>query len=146
MKTYFKIVGWFIGITALLSITVLGVKILLFPAHVANTAANTAYAITDKTLNADNVIYNYEWFKRQYNDYLAINNKVKNAEQAVKDFNESAGSREKWTFEDKTESARLQSIVTGIKQQRQDIVAEYNAKSQMANRSIFKTGDLPEQL
>ena len=142
MKFYFKIIGWII----VLAIASFGAKVLLFPAHVANKVADTAYQVTDKTLNADNVIYNYEWFKRQYNDYLAADRKIKNAEQAVKDFNDSAGPRDKWTFEDKTESARLQSIVTGIRQQRLDIRAEYNAKSQMANRSIFKTGELPDQL
>lgn len=145
-KDFFKVGAWLTAIFLVVSLIGFGMKTVLFPAHVANKTVDTAYQITDKTLNADNVIYNYEWFKRQYNDYLAINNKVKNAEITVKEFNDSAGPRDKWTFEDKTESARLQSIVTGLKQQRQDIVSEYNAKSQMANRSIFKTGDLPEQL
>jgi len=145
-KDFFKVGAWLTAVLIVISLIGFGMRTVLFPTHVANKAVDTAYQITDKTLNADNVIYNYEWFKRQYNDYLAINNKVRNAELAVKEFNDSVGPRDKWTFEDKTESARLQSIVTGLKQQRQDIISEYNAKSQMANRSIFKTGDLPEQL
>jgi hypothetical protein len=121
-------------------------KIAFFPAHVANKGIDTAYGVVDKTLNADNAIYNYEWFKTQYESYNSINKKIENAKKAVSDFEKSAGSRDKWTFEDKNEHARLSSIVTGLEAQNADIVAEYNAKSKMANRSLFKDKNLPEQL
>ena len=54
-----------------------------------------------------------------------------------------AGSRADWTFEDKTEAARLAAIKQGLQSQYQDIVAEYNARSKMANRNIFKDGLIP---
>jgi hypothetical protein len=114
--------------------------------HTVEKARETAYGVVDKTLNTDNVIYNYEWFKKQYNVYLAVQKKVTQAQNAATKFEKSAGERDKWTFEDKNEYARLTSIVDGFTYQAEDIKAEYNAKSQMVNRSIFKTGDLPESI
>jgi hypothetical protein len=135
-------------ILVLLLLSILGgvVKIVFFPAHIFNKGIDTAYKIADKTLDADNVLQNYEWFKQQYEDYIAIDKKILNAEQSVQEFTVSAGDRSKWTFEDKTEYSRLSTIATGLKQQREDIIAEYNAKSKMQNRSLFKTKDLPFQL
>jgi hypothetical protein len=96
--------------------------------------------IIAKTLDADNVIEEYEWFKTQHQDFLAIKKKAKNADIALQVFSESAGDRSTWTFEDKNEHARLNTIVLGLNNQREDIVALYNARSKMVNRSIFKRG------
>lgn len=136
MGSYFKVV---LGIFVIFLMLIVG-KVVLFPAHVANETVNSAYSITSKTLSADNVIYNYEWFKQQYNDYLAIDKKIIVANDSVANFEKSAGDRKSWTFEDKTEHARLNTIVQGLMSQRADIVSNYNARASMANRSIFQAG------
>lgn len=110
-----------------------------------NLAAQPARVLT-KTFDADNMIYNYQWFKQQYQDIQAISTKADAADAAVAAFEASAGPRSAWTFEDKNRSAQLASISLGLKNQRATMVAEYNARSQMANRSIFKTGELPDQI
>lgn len=110
------------------------------------TPAQTAKDIVKKTLNADNVLQNYEWFKQQNNDYIAINRKIADADSSVIRFQKSAGARSTWTFEDKNEYSRLTSISDGLKYQRADIVSKYNARSKMLNRDIFKTNDLPAEL
>ena len=102
--------------------------------------------IISKTLDADNVLYNYEWFKTQYEDVLAIDIKIKNASSSIKLFKEDAGARSSWTFEDKNESSRLRTILLGLENQREDMVAVYNARSKMANRSMFKTNELPHSI
>jgi hypothetical protein len=102
--------------------------------------------IVNKTIDADNVIYNYEWFKKTHENYLASLVKIKTAEEQVAQFKEDAGPRKDWSFEDKTEYSRIQSVVTGLKNHSEDIRAEYNAKSKMVNRKIFKGGDLPSEL
>lgn len=102
--------------------------------------------VVEKTLDADNVLYNYEWFKQTYQDVVAIDVKITNAEQTLTTFTESAGPRTNWSFEDKDEYGRLGSVILGLKNQRQDLVAMYNARSKMANRAIFKSSELPEQL
>lgn len=110
------------------------------------TPARTAKDIIQKTLNADNVLANYEWFKQQYNDYLAINKKIAESDSSVSKFERNAGARTNWTFEDKNEHSRLSSISDGLKYQKADIVAKYNARSKMLNRELFKTSDLPAEL
>ena len=102
--------------------------------------------IVNKTLDADNVLYNYEWFKQQKEDIDTLAIKHKDAVTAAATFKEEAGPREKWDRTDKEEHSRLNTIALGIKQQRDDAVSQYNAKSKMANRNIFKTNDLPDQI
>lgn len=131
-------VKWILGLIIfffLIGILVTVLNILSQPAKIA-----------EKTFDADNVLYNYEWFKQQYNDYQALNKKITDADSSVVRFTRVAGPRKDWTFEDKTEQARLQSIADGLRYQLADLVSQYNARSKMANRSIFKTNDLPEQL
>lgn len=106
----------------------------------------TGTQIIQKTLDSTNVINNYEWFKRQYADVVAIDQRIVASESALNVFNQSAGDRSTWTFEDKQEFSRLNSVILGLKGQRTSMVAEYNSRSQMANRSLFKTNDLPDQL
>lgn len=130
-----KIIFWFIGLGILVALVIGAVSLFTQPLKVVT-----------KTFDADNIIYNYEWFKQQYNDYEAINNKIARAETSVNSFKENAGERKEWTFEDKNEFSRLVSISDGLSYQKQDIISKYNARSQMANREIFKTNDLPIQL
>lgn len=65
----------------------------------------------DKTLTADNAIYNYEWFKKQYAEIQSAELQAQSTAALVKDYMESMpSSRSEWTFEDKTEAARLNSV------------------------------------
>jgi len=123
----------------LLTVVGFGLKLVLLPAQ-------TAKEIVEKTLDADNVIYNYEWFKQTKEDVEAIDKKIKNAQESYDSYLKICGPQSGWGFEEKTEAARLNTVVLGLKNQREDMVATYNARSNMANREIFKTGELPEKL
>lgn len=142
MKTTVKIIG-IILVVSLLSI---GLKVLFFPVHVADKAADMAYGVVDKTLTADNAIYNYEYFKNQVQAFKAANRNADVANKALDTFLASAGPRDKWTFEDKQEYAHLSTVFNGLQMNVNNIAADYNAKSSMANRGIFKDGTLPEKL
>jgi hypothetical protein len=107
--------------------------------------ARTVTQVVEKTLEGDNVLYNYEWFKQSYEDYKSLNNKIVISKTAANTFIKDAGPRDKWTFEDKTEYSRLSAITQGLQSQRADLVATYNARSKMVNRNIFQTG-VPERL
>ncbi|QIG69791.1 hypothetical protein EVB81_222 [Rhizobium phage RHph_I46] len=135
MRAIGKLVGLFLFFIFLLAGGMMITKIFLSPV-----------AVVSKTFDADNIIYNYEWFKRQYNDIIAFNQKIDIAQSQISRFEESAGPRTNWTFEDKQEANRLNSVVLGLRNQRESMIAEYNAKSSMVNRSIFKTDDLPETI
>lgn len=105
-----------------------------------------AVGVAERTLNPDSMIYNYEWFKRQVQDVRAIDERLRAARLSQKSFEAAAGSRESWKFDDRQEWNRLNAVVLGLESQRATMVAEYNARTQMANRDIFRTGDLPESL
>jgi hypothetical protein len=138
--------GVFFGSVAfavLLIASSMALKTILLPVHAVDRGLDTAHGIIDKTLTADNAIYNYEWFKQQKEDIIAVSNKIRIAEHAEVDFAMTAGSHDKWTFEDKNEDARLRAIVQGLESQLEDMQAQYNARAQMANRNIFDDGKIP---
>ncbi len=110
-----------------------------------NVASQPA-ALLEKTVNADNAIYNYEWFKTSYQDIQALDQKIIIAENDLAEFKKSTGARSNMDREDKIEEARLTTIIMGLKNQRESQKAEYNARAQMANRSLFKSNDLPDHL
>ena len=104
---------------------------------VAKIASQPA-KIVSKTMDADNVIHNYEWFKQTAEDITATISKIKTSQEQIDSFVSVAGPRTAWTFEDKTEYSRLASVVTGLKNYRDDLAATYNARSKMINRNIFE--------
>lgn len=128
-----------IGIVALLGMGSCAIGMVANPFH-------QAARIVNKTIDADNVIANYEWFKRQVQDVNAIDVKVTTAEQAILTFSQSAGPRESWKFDDRQEWSRLNAVLQGLRGQRTQMVAEYNARTSMANRDLFRTSDLPAEL
>ncbi len=134
-----------IGIV-ILSIGGLILKVVFIPLFGAQKLVQTNYDIIDKTLTADNAIYNYEWFKDRKEAIDANYQKIAIAQKAVSEFEGLAGARKDWTFEDKNEDARLRSISQGLEGNTKDLIAEYNARAQMANRNIFQTGLIPNVL
>ena len=142
-------IGWKI---ILIIVVIAGVvtvgRIVLFPLWFANKAMDTVTGVIDRTLDPDNAIQNYEWFKQMYEDIQATDNKIVNAEMTTEQFKEDAGPRENWGFEDKNEHSRLNTVVLGLRNHRESMVAQYNARSRMVNRKIFKMFDtiLPEKL
>lgn len=58
----------------------------------------------------------------------------------------SLGERSTWTFEDKNEDARLNSVVLGLENHLQTQIADYNARASMATRNIFEDHVLPNYI
>jgi len=137
-----KLIGFILFVAVILAIG----KLVLFPMKVATTVIESTEGVISKTLDSDNVLYNYEWFKQVYRDIKATDNKIVNIESEKNDFMTSAGDRNGWSFEDKNEYSRLSSTLTGLKNYRQDQVAQYNARSKMLNRKLFKGWDLPPEI
>ncbi len=137
-----------IGLLVFMALWLIAIAVgfISWPFHAISNVQETGHGIIDKTINADNAIYNYEWFKRQYENYLAIKAKIGETEAALESFKIEAGPRSQWKFYDTAEFNRLNSVLLGLRQTLNDLVAEYNARSKMVNRSIFKTGDLPVTL
>ena len=109
-----------------------------------NLASQPGKVIT-KTFEADNMINNYEWFKTQYNDILAMDAKIGNAQSQLNSWVASAPERSDWKIQDRQMYGQLNSIVLGLTNQRATMAATYNARAEMANRSIFMR-DVPSHI
>ncbi len=141
-----KFIGFFIlaiiGFIAV-SLLVMGLRVLLFPATVAQNLIDTAYDANQQVINADNAIYNYEWFKQQYQNIEASKQQLSNSRRTLAAFEASAGERSTWSFEDKGEHSRLTTIVLGQENNLETQIANYNARASMATRNIFEDNVLP---
>jgi len=140
MKTFLIVIAIVFGLVGVVGRVV---RLAFFPVRAIDRGLETGEGIIDKTLTADNALYNYEWFKKQKEDIDALVKKYEVAVLASEGFKAEAGPRADWTFEDKDESARLSAVAQGVKSQYIDAVALYNARSKMANRSIFQDGKIP---
>lgn len=130
----------FISMLAIGALTIAGTffNLITLPWLKFDTKVTTNQQIIKKTYDANNVLYNYEWFKDRYEAIIAIDSKIEIAQKASADFETDAGDRTNWTFEDKNEAGRLRAVTQGLRSQKEDLVAEYNARAKMANRNIFQ--------
>jgi len=94
--------------------------------------------IVTKTYGADNALQQYHWFKERAGAIDATKKKVENAQEALNMFRVSAGDRKGWTFEDKSEDARLNAVLQGTKNHLEELKAEYNARASETDRAVFK--------
>ena len=112
--------------------------------HLITTPGRTISGVVDRTFNADAVLANYEWFKQTYADVLALEHQAFAAQDALDRFR--SDNSKPWGYQESAEYSRLNAILLGLTNQRFNLVAQYNARSRMTNRSLFKTHDLPEAL
>ena len=143
MRTFGTVVGAVFGIMVLVfAISVAGAAlgIVTLPWLNFTSKIQANQDIVQKTYQADNVLYNYHWFQEQAGAIKALADTIMQSETAVTSFETSAGPRKEWTFEDKTEDARLNAIVQGQKAQYNSISQEYNARAGEADRSLFVNG------
>lgn len=132
--------GFFI-IYLILGYTLAAMGIIGLPLFKLQTQVHSAQGIIQKTYDPNNAIYNYDWFKERYQAIQAIDIQIQNAQQSEDDYNARLPKDETaWGYAQQTESARLHSVVLGLKQQKQSMVAEYNARAQEVNRNVFING------
>ena len=144
MKTF----GWIVLVILVFGIlgTIgIGLRAVLFPVHAVQNELNTAHDALDNVINADNAIYNYEWFKQKKEDIDAGKKKLISGRTSYDSFKMSLPTdRTQWGFEDKNEDARLRTIVLGLENHLTQMIADYNARSKMATRNIFEDHVLPD--
>lgn len=134
--TFWKI----LGLVLLIGIVVSSIGFVL---RIASRPAE----VIDKVTNADRIIFNYELFFDTYNDTLAMDKQIQNTVKQISNLEESLGpDRANWAREDKTEWNRLNSVLLGLRTQRDSVVADYNSKSKQLTRNLFKDRSLPYSL
>jgi len=147
MKSIAKI--WLLVLGMFVAIGVVGFvgKVVLFPVHVLDKTAETGYGIIDKTLNADNAIFNYEQFHDLYQGakQQAIN--ISNSKNQINNLKETYGEdASKYPKDVRNDLSFQQQNLEGYLIQYQKIVSEFNSNSKKLNRELFKAKDLPYQL
>lgn len=93
------------------------------------TSAVTAPSrVISKTLETDNIIFNYEWF-------FNVNSQFQSRLAQIKEYK---------TFEgDEAEKYRLRTELGAMKQSCRELANNYNANSAKLNRAIFRSHNLP---
>lgn len=113
-------------------------KAVLLPVKTVTTQIDSAGNIIDRTYDADNAIYNYEWFKTQYEDIQATERIIGNTKTEMDAYKELYGNASGWDWQTKQDYNSMSGKYLGQQNYYEDLVAEYNARSKMANREIFK--------
>ena len=121
-------------------------KVILFPVNTINKSVDMGYQIVDKTLDGDNAIYNYEWFKQQEAD---IRKCMQNETIAQEEYNTYISNIPKdskeWSKFQEQEESSLRNSLSALKKLTNKTMEDYNAKASMVNRSIFKD-NLPSNI
>lgn len=137
MKTIYVV-----GMAFMLLIALIGggwaLEAVLLPAKTVTTQIDSAGDIIDRTYNADNAIYNYEWFKTRYEDIQATERIIGNTKVEMDAYKELYGNATSWDWQTKQDYNSMSGKYLGQQNYYEDLVAEYNARSNMANREIFK--------
>lgn len=145
-KKDLKLLLIFIGVILLSIPLAIGIKTMFFRVNTVDKSIDTAYGVVDKTLDADNAIYNYEWFIEQE---AHIRTCLKNEEIAKEEWelfkSELPEDRTTWDRDDKQEEASLRNSYYALEKLTNLAIEQYNAKSEMVSRNIFKD-NLPSNI
>lgn len=99
-----------------------------------SSAVSAPSRVINKTLQTDNIIFNYERF-------FDVNANFTSRVAQVKQYKEFLG-----TETDPAEKVRLRTEMAAMQQSCRELATKYNADSQKMNRSLFKDRDLPYEL
>jgi len=102
---------------------------------IINFGATQAQKVINHTIDANTAFTNYEWFHTTYNDILATQGKIKDAHTLSIQTNISDDLR-----------SMYQVNYSGLTNFVRNMVSEYNAKSSMWNRTLFKDKNLPYKI
>jgi len=108
------------------------ITLALHAAGVFTTVATAPGRIVNRTMSTVNIIQNYEWF---YDANGQINARVGQI---------AAHAKLIAAETDKRERAQLNIELAGMQQSCRELVEKYNANSEKANHSIFKSNNLPD--
>lgn len=114
--------------------------------HVVFFPVRAAQAVAERTFNADNMIYNYEWFHARQADFDTAVQQADTKQHELEAFMQSAGPRNTWDLNSQREERQLNVELSGLRQQAISIANEYNSHVGMANRDVFREHTLPDHL
>lgn len=133
-----KAVGWmFVAVLCVIMFGVCGVL---------SWGWNLGTGVLNRQVNPDAIVGNYEWYEQQVRDIKATQGQINDAKESVETFQKGSGAPEHWTFTQREEFGRLNANITGLKQARRQMIENYNARSSMISRNMWKRSDLPQHM
>lgn len=132
-----RVIKWYlIGAAALVAVGIgaFALRVLMAPVAIASNALTQAGRVINKTIDADNVLHNYEWF-------FDTSTQIKARVQQI-----GVHSELFRTEKEPSERSRLRIEMVAMQQSCRDMAAKYNANAAKANRSIFRSNDTPESI
>lgn len=97
-------------------------------------------------IDAEKAVQEYEWFRSQYHQIQEQRAIVQNTYEEHEQFHETYGDDpNEWSRQAEKRHGRIHTRLTGNKNHLENLVSEYNARSDMANREMFKC-HLPYQV
>lgn len=118
-----------------MKLKIFGLLLVLFILVGCGIVQRQGSKLIQRTVDVDTAFNNYEWFYNTYQDIQASATKVKLAYDMYKDPTITGDA--KLTY---------QTNYTGVVNYLQSLVADYNAKSKMWNRTLFKDKKLPYRI
>ena len=132
-----KTIGIIILALLLVSAAGWGIRAAMLGPKTVTTQISSAGEIIDKTYDADNSIYNYEWFKQQKADIDAMVKVIQNTKRNLDDYKEMYGDPKEWGWQTRQDYNSLNTKYLGQQNQYEMLVEDYNARASMANRNVF---------
>jgi hypothetical protein len=103
---------------------------------VVGTVVTAPGRVINKTLQTDNIIYNYEWFHDTAQAFGARVNQIASHKRAMAQVPPA----------ETAELSRYRVEVEGMRQSCRDMAAHYNANALKVNRAVFRDPRTPPQL
>ena len=93
-----------------------GLGLITLPGHVASNSVQTAHDVVDKTINANNALFNYEEFFNKYEGAKIQATNIKNTEKAIQTLKDTYGEDAiKWSKDVRNDYSNLQQNIEGYK-------------------------------
>jgi predicted small secreted protein len=114
------------------TLSIIGIVVFIVLSSIIFKTCNTAVGVVDKVVNPDAIVNSYEEFQAIYNTTQSICTKIGTLEQLPDDYNSGGFTKIERIIGEQNNLARW--------------VEEYNAKSKMMTKNLWKSGKLPYQL
>lgn len=135
--TILSLVAVFLAGTLLWGLGVALGIITLVP-HVVSNKVQMNHDIIDKTVNADQCLQMQDWFRVQEGTIKTLQATVQNAQDSLDQFTQS--NKAPLSDTQQQQQMILSQNVTGAKNEANDAINTYNAKSQQENLAYCKNG------
>lgn len=126
---------WRIALIVLF-ILVFGVRIFFFP-------INRTDRVSEETSRESPILLTDEWFATQHHAIQQKDAEIRESKEKLLRFEEDAGPRETWDFQDRLEWGPLHSDIGDLEGARESMVMDYNGRVRWVKRDPFKPDDPP---